>query len=205
MMKEFITSDTHFGHINICGENGFVSGRRRFKTTEEMDSEIIRNFNKIVSKSDITYHLGDICLNMKPWEVNDILTLMNGAFVFIRGNHDNSKLFKGLQARNFELPDGRMKYEFHDVGIRKKFNKKAYYLTHFPLGLGENRAIYRNLCGHIHDEIARESNVLNVGVDSLELPEGLPFGQPIELIKAYEMVDSKWNNWKEQQDRLKNL
>ena len=201
-MKEWVTSDWHFSHNNICGPEGFVSTRKHFANAEEMNETIIANHNAVVSVEDRTYHLGDLAINAKPQTVHEILCRLNGSMIFDYGNHDNSRLMKYLMANNFELPCGRMKYEaFHEVGFKIKANKKVYYLTHYPLGLGEGRAIYRNLCGHIHDETTREANMLNVGVDSPELPER-PFGQPILLGEAFALVDAKWLAWKEKMDRL---
>lgn len=201
-MKEWVTSDWHRGHNNICGPEGFVTTRRHFASATEMNEVMTKNHNAVVANDDRTYHLGDMCINMKPQQLHEDLCELNGSFVFDSGNHDNSRTMKYLAAHNFELPCGRMKYEaFHEVGFKIKANKKVYFLTHYPLGLGEGRAIYRNLCGHIHDETARESNVLNVGVDSPELPER-PFGQPILLEEAFALVDAKWLAWKEKMDRV---
>lgn len=204
-MKHWITSDTHHGHRNICGPEGFVSTRRHFASPEEMDEALIAAHNAVVAADDHTYHNGDIAINLKPAQVHAILCRKNGSMTFDAGNHDNSKLLKYLKANNFLLPCGRMKYEgFHDLGLKLKANKKVYYLTHFPLGLGEQRAIYRNLCGHIHESPAREANMLNIGVDSPELPEGHPFGQPLLLEEAFALVDAKWERWREtHDDRLK--
>lgn len=201
-MKQYVTSDWHFSHNNICGPEGFVSTRKHFANAEEMNETIIANHNTVVTAEDRTYHLGDLAINAKPQAVHEILCRMNGSFMLYYGNHDNSRLMRYLMAHNFELPCGRAKYEeFHEVGSKIKANKKVYYLTHYPLGLGEGRAIYRNLCGHIHDETTREANMLNVGVDSPELPEH-PFGQPILLEEAFALVDAKWLAWKEKMDRL---
>lgn len=201
-MKQYVTSDWHFSHNNICGPEGFVSTRKHFSNAEEMNETIIANHNAVVTAEDRTYHLGDLAINAKPQTVHEILCLMNGSFMLYYGNHDNSRLMRYLMAHNFELPCGRAKYEeFHEVGSKIKANKKVYYLTHYPLGLGEGRAIYRNLCGHIHDETTREANMLNVGVDSPELPDR-PFGQPILLEEAFALVDNKWLAWKEKMDRL---
>lgn len=192
-MKNFVTSDWHHGHKNISGENGFVSTRKHFKNVEEMNETIIKNFNSVVSKEDHTYHLGDISLNLKPKEVHEILCKMNGSMELYKGNHDTTKLFKYLKANNFRLPNGRMKYDgFHEVGTIIKYEKKVFYITHFPMTLGETRPIYRNICGHIHDEEAYHANILNVGIDSPEIPK-LPFGTPILLEDAFRLCNEKWN------------
>lgn len=73
---KYITSDTHFGHINICrgttkwgtttDEGVFipaVKGTRDFTTVEEMNAAIIESINSVVGENDELYHLGDISFN----------------------------------------------------------------------------------------------------------------------------------------------
>ena len=103
-MKHWITSDTHHGHRNICGPEGFVSTRRHFASPEEMDEALIAAHNAVVAADDHTYHNGDIAINLKPAQVHAILCRKNGSMPFDAGNHDNSKLLKYLKANNFLLP-----------------------------------------------------------------------------------------------------
>ena len=191
----YIISDTHFNHNNICGPNGFIEGRRCFENAKEMNEWIIKNFNAKVHNDDHTYHLGDISLNSTQEEVHLTLNRLKGSFTFILGNHDSKGLFKYLESVNYRLPSGRMKYSFEEVGLVLKHKKRMYYLTHYPLLMGDYRPLYRNLCGHIHDEYAPQSNGLNVGIDSPELPER-PFGEPIALEDAFDLVERKWSLWK---------
>lgn len=190
-MTEYITSDWHFGHRNICGENGFVKARHHFSSVEEMNNAIIKSINEVVKNKDTIYHLGDIAMNLSNEEVYSILKKINGKIVLVQGNHDSTRLLKFLVNKKDVLPDGRPKFEYHDLGLRKKSGGKVFYLSHYPIGLGDYRRNMRNICGHIHDEVAEGHNVLNVGIDSPELPK-IPFGTPIELITAFELVNKKW-------------
>ena len=191
-MKEWITSDYHFGHKNITGPEGFCTTRRHLKDAEEMNAALIAAHNAVVSNDDRTYHLGDLTVGLKPQQIHELLMQMKGSFIFILGNHDSQKAFKKLNTFNYELPCGRMKYEsFELVGKRLKANKKVYYLTHYPMGLGDKRLTLRNLCGHIHEDATTGINLLNVGIDSTEIGER-PFGEPLLLEEAMRLVDEKY-------------
>lgn len=191
---DYVTSDTHFFHYNICGPNGFVKRRRRFSSAQAMNEELIRHFNRVVTPNDHTYHLGDIALGVPFADVHAVLMKLNGRFTFVVGNHDSPKLVKYLLKHNSRLPNGKWKYHFEDVGVRVKSHGKTYLMTHFPLTLGSRRKAMRNLCGHIHENEADEPNSLNVGVDSPELP-ARPFGEPVPLSVAIACVERKWEAW----------
>lgn len=201
-MKEYITSDPHYMHRNICGSEGFVETRKHFKDAEEMTEEMIVTHNRVVTDADVVYMLGDVGINVKPKDLYEIMCRLKGSFVMVKGNHCSSKFLNYLRKHNYKLPNGRDKFEIHEVGLILKRHKKVYYLTHYPLGLGEMRKNMRNLCGHIHEEVARDANVLNVGVDSPEVVLGQEFGAPILLEDAMRLVEEKWERWYEKVQRL---
>ena len=52
----FYTSDIHAKHYRMaCG--------RGFSSIEEMEDKIVENFNSILTKRDVLYHLGDFYWN----------------------------------------------------------------------------------------------------------------------------------------------
>lgn len=75
-MTIFFTADTHFGDAGII-----KSCNRPFKTVEEMNKTLIDNWNSLVRKEDIVYHLGD-------FGDTGFLNKLSGNMIFIRGNHD---------------------------------------------------------------------------------------------------------------------
>ena len=55
MSRKFYISDLHFGHKNILGFDN-----RPFVDIEQMNNELIRRWNSVVSDGDVVYVLGDM-------------------------------------------------------------------------------------------------------------------------------------------------
>ena len=190
-MATYITSDLHLFHYNAMGVDGFIKTRLHFGDVEEMNETIIRAINFTVKKEDTLIHCGDFGFG-KPKVLFEQLERINThKVILVKGNHDSSKFFKYIKNHNDEG-----KYELHEVGLIKKANRKVYYITHYPLGLGQDRRNLRNLCGHIHEQDPREASCLNVGIDSPSFPN-LPFGTPVLIEDAFNKVEEKWTSWAE--------
>lgn len=134
-MKTYIISDTHFNHSNII-----KYCNRPFNDVEEMNNIIISNWNNIVNKNDIVYHLGDFFLGSK-YDLKDIVSRLNGTIYLIRGNHDR------LTIKSYE-----------DCGIIVLKNapiildEYKVLLSHRPLPDGMLKNNYINIHGHIHQK-----------------------------------------------------
>lgn len=133
-MKVFIISDTHFGHKNIIRYCG-----RPFKDTEEMDREMIKNWNEVVSNQDLVIHLGDVALCSKE-RFKNIMSQLNGRKMLIRGNHDN-------WSDEFYRDSG-----FYYVSRYPIVWNNFYLLSHAPMQLSETTP-YFNYYGHVHDDV----------------------------------------------------
>jgi len=82
MTTTWFTADLHLGHDNIRRHCN-----RPFKTVEEMDETIIRNWNSVVSDRDTVWVLGDFSYRSQP--ADNYLRRLNGHKNLIIGNHDN--------------------------------------------------------------------------------------------------------------------
>jgi calcineurin-like phosphoesterase family protein len=192
-MNYFI-SDTHFFHEKLLGQNDFAP--RLFDTVEEMNQALITSWNEVVSEKDVVYHLGDIAMHPQyekgSAEILTALLQLNGKIHFIKGNHDSRAFFRYLEKHNPDMFDGEKKFSFSDVGSIVKFNHQQYYLTHYPMLLGQNDSI-RNLHGHIHHYSVPIASLVNVGVDAPErafLGKN-PFGVPLSEKQIEEMFQKK--------------
>ena len=83
MARVFFTSDLHFGHKNLC------QGLRGM-TSEESDKLIIDNWNKVVTKRDLVYVLGDITMENQN-DIPKYISQLNGRIVLVGGNHDTKQ------------------------------------------------------------------------------------------------------------------
>jgi len=80
--KVFVTSDTHYGHKNIC--RGVTAWRlpdgsipidqtRDFDTIEQMNESIISGINSVVGEDDVLIHLGDFSFGgLKTFKSSEI-------------------------------------------------------------------------------------------------------------------------------------
>ncbi len=80
----YLISDTHFNHKNIIGYEN-----RPFDSVEEMNQQLIANWNKMISNKDTIYHLGDFASGNYD-EVKTIADQLNGYKILIKGNHDRN-------------------------------------------------------------------------------------------------------------------
>ncbi|NCU33190.1 MAG: hypothetical protein EOM23_09735 [Candidatus Moranbacteria bacterium] len=82
-MNIFFTADTHFGFDKIK-----IPKERPWNSAEEMDSDLIHNWNSVVGKNDIIYHLGDFSKIQSYDTVKSYIQQLNGKIILIAGNHD---------------------------------------------------------------------------------------------------------------------
>jgi len=193
---QYFTSDTHFYHEELLGDNDFAP--RPFADVETMNQAIIDHWNARVTDQDTVYHLGDVSLyftrpaTLSYERVLAILVQLQGKIVFIKGNHDSRAFFKYLEAHDPQL-NGQSKFEFHDVGVLIKYNHRQYYMTHYPMMMGIVKQII-NLHGHIHHYAVNVKENINVGVDTPEvayIDHSVPFGAPFSLDEIEQMVTGK--------------
>lgn len=143
MSKIFFTSDLHFNH-----DREFIYGPRGFKTVQEMNGALIRNWNETVGKDDDIYVLGDFFLGTDYEYIKEVLNKLNGRIHLVSGNHDTpSKITEYTNWNNIvEIADA----------LRIKYKKREFFLCHYPvltasLEQDSNRAVI-NLFGHTHSK-----------------------------------------------------
>ena len=115
--KVFFTSDTHYGHKNICrgvsewdASRGWDSldRRRDFDTLEEMNDAIVNNINAVVGKDDTLVHLGDWSFggyeNIAKFRQR--LNVRN--IVLVYGNHDHHIKRNKVFDKAYDMDGGKV-------------------------------------------------------------------------------------------------
>lgn len=128
----FVIADTHFGDENIR-----LYEERPFRDTEEMDNEMIRRWNSVVTDDDLVYHLGDFCSQGEK-RCRELLSQLKGHKFLVMGNHD------------LYLPPQK----WRDLGFEECYDLPVIYntffmLSHEPLYICRSMP-YANLFGHVH-------------------------------------------------------
>lgn len=166
-MTIFVVSDTHFGHKNFINFKDEKGNRiRPFSSIEEMDELMVENWNKVVSVSDIVYHLGDVYFG-DGWKH---LSRLKGKKRLILGNHDEGK-------------DVNLHKHFQKILMWRMFPDYKFILSHVPLhesnlkvyldespdhqegDRGPVQKVFRNLHGHIHQNPSPNANYINCCVE----------------------------------------
>lgn len=128
MAKVFITSDLHLGHKNLIESV-------RHMNVEEHDNLIIDNWNKIVTKRDTVYVLGDIVME-KHNILKNYIPKLNGTIIISPGNHCTKRVCQ----------------EYHnlDITVVGYLKYKDFILTHIPIHEACLTEYKGNIHGHIH-------------------------------------------------------
>jgi calcineurin-like phosphoesterase family protein len=156
MSRKFYTSDLHFSHDNI---RGYCN--RPWSNVEEMNQDLINNWNNKVAKNDLIYIVGDFTLEHSQTRIKYFLDQLNGQKYLIMGNHDRKN------------PEG-----FHEVSyykeVRDSFEEQTYkvVLFHYPIegwygsyGKDKVKTVTIHLHGHAHGLCRVIPGRYDIGVD----------------------------------------
>lgn len=158
----YYISDLHLGHYNII-----KLCNRPFKSIDEMNNVLIKNWNSVVTDNDDVYIVGDLFYRTTIDEMLKILKKLKGKKHLITGNHDKD-IIRNKELRN-QFIEIRDILTINDNGIK-------IVLCHYPMV--EWDGYYRDVLhfyGHIHNNfenattkyISSIKNAYNVGADLL--------------------------------------
>lgn len=156
-MKRWVSSDHHFLHnriIEIC--------KRPFENVDQMNHQMIENWNSMVGEDDLVYYLGDFAIeknnmNMAQEKLSTFLKLLKGRKILVAGNHDERYL--NLYRDYFSLVTN-----YHELTV----SDKLVVMCHYPFEEWRNsRRGSIHLHGHLHGgECMKIENRYDIGVDT---------------------------------------
>lgn len=124
-------------------------GYRGFSSADEHDNHIISNWNKIITKKDVVWILGDITMEKGDYAILDRL---NGLKKVVLGNHDKPQHVESLL--------------LHVNKVCGVFRYKNAWLTHIPVHPTELLNNEINIHGHVHRDVKiSDKRYINVSID----------------------------------------
>ena len=113
----YYISDLHFRHNNIIRFDS-----RPFNNIEEMEEQLISNWNNKVTNADTVYILGDFCWGKQPQWL-DVLKRLNGKKVLIKGNHDLKQYSSAIKMHLSDIK------EYKEI----KDGERTVIMCHYPI------------------------------------------------------------------------
>jgi calcineurin-like phosphoesterase family protein len=185
MSKLWFTSDTHFNHKNIIQHC-----RKSFSNVDEMNEQIIHNWNKVIQQDDMVYLLGDVAWSSRTKTV-PLIYRLKGRIFLIRGNHDQDVIKKDCVERFEWVKD----YYHLNVPDPDGPNGKIQpiILFHYPIASWNhiNHGAW-HLHGHCHGNLPVNSKLKrhDVGIDNnLMHPISYERIKEIMATRKFEPVD----------------
>lgn len=179
--KVWITSDTHYGHTNICrGVTNWrmpdgsipVNQTRDFTTLDEMNDAIVNNINEVVGEDDVLIHGGDWSFggfdNIQTFR--DRISCKEIHLIF--GNHDH----------HIERNRGNCQRLFASVRdfMRLEYQGHTFEIMHYPItswnNLRKGRIHLHGHCHLPHDQKISGGRRMDIGMD------GNPEFRPYDLV-----------------------
>ena len=155
----------HLGHE-------WMAKHRGFNDSFHHDDYLIKEWNKVVHKKDLTYILGDVTMESKEHYYK--LDQLNGRKIVVMGNHDLHQHTKEL-LNYVESVAGMIDY-------------KSCCLTHAPIHPAEISFYRLNIHAHIHENKLQEIEYLSRYGD---------LGEKVEpTLHKYKCVDAKLIDFK---------
>jgi calcineurin-like phosphoesterase family protein len=189
----WFTSDTHYGHSNICRATtnwqNAENITRDFKSLDHMNSAIVDQINGNVKEDDILFHLGDVSFggldNLREFRSRVLCKNIH----LILGNHDQhiEKNISDVQRLFLSVsPYMHLDFRMYNGSNQKKLIvQQDFILMHYPIQSwdGMNRSAI-HLHGHVHlPPVKRigKGKMMDVGVDG----NGLA---PISILEVMQIM-----------------
>lgn len=157
MSRVFFTSDTHYGHAKIIGY-----ANRPFKNVDQMNYEMMVNWNSVVRPEDTVYHIGDFAFCSTD-EACAIAKELHGHKHLIFGNHDKRLRKESSFTKLWESTS-----DYKEIKVPDGGDVRRIILCHYSFKVwNQSHHGSWNLYGHSHGTLPDDPGSLSfdVGVD----------------------------------------
>lgn len=151
-MTTWFTADSHFGHANIIRYCG-----RPFDFKEEHDRVLEENWNSLVNKQDIVYHLGDFGFG-SPEYLRKIADRLHGKICLLKGNHDKHCNKEVFNKRFVWIKDYHLMQQGNQKIVLMHYAMRTWHFS--------NHGSW-HLFGHSHSNLPPHGLSFDVGVDNI--------------------------------------
>lgn len=195
-------SDPHFNHKNICrGTSSWgEQGTRDFGTVEQMNQELISQFNSVANENSIVFLLGDLTFGFnKPDAVKSILSrLVPCKIHWVLGNHDIDWVFREKNRHVLGM--------FESISMAKEISimGQMFSLSHYAQRVwnkshkgaiqlhGHSHSTLEGLNGkHFINKFYNEHKTMDVGVDNIFRIKGQY--RPISMLEVLDIMKDRKN------------
>lgn len=143
-MKTYVTSDTHFGHVNMTREGKDLCGRP-FDTVPEMNAALVDGINSTLTTKDRLVITGDIALGQFDVSILNLASIHAAEIILLPGNHDRwspAYHHKG-DDKEQKRRDSRLRYEIQPHIKALRAEDDMYSIVGGELVLDDDPHIFR--------------------------------------------------------------
>jgi len=119
MKLDYITADTHFGHINISTYEPSRVAKAQMEGYDDYDCYMADEWNCTVGEGESVLHLGDVAFK----DGFKIAKKLKGNVTLIKGNHDKSKHLEYYRLLGWKIIDS-IEVELASMSKREKAGLK---------------------------------------------------------------------------------
>lgn len=171
----FFTADLHLGHENIIKQC-----QRPFNNVDQMDKELIKNWNSVVNVDDEVYILGDFTMK-SAYVAHGYLSALNGKKYLIAGNHDDF-------INEFEMCYGDL--EWIKDYYKLSYEGMEFVLFHYPILEWENKGKNSiHLYGHIHNNKKWLEYIKQIGGKSMNVGVDVNDYRPVSIERILDILE----------------
>lgn len=182
--RVFFTSDTHFGHSKLL-----TFYKTPFSSIEERDNLIIKNWNSVIEKEDVVFHMGDFSVACPTKRLVSIIYSLNGRIYLCEGSHDKDSIREGRRIFSGISDTYYLKYCGAEI-FMSHFNHKVWPKSHYNSW---------QIHGHSHNGLdlynEKEGKILDACIDGSNYT-------PLSFEQVASIMSTRPNNFNYVESRI---